>query len=232
MRHQAKSSSVMRSGDEFRKLLQIRLGQARPRVTGNTWMRVPRIENRWSARAGLRKLAWLGRMAVLNARWVHGRMRRLARACRLALALTLPWPVAAGETVSWPQWQTILYQPTTPAALASLHAIGINAGQVIADRNDVAPAAIGPAIAPFLDQHMRWYVENIASDFYAAYHRWQPDAPVNAAFLQAEARHRRNPGDLAAFIRRPSLCDPAWRAKIAARLQRVVGEFRPYQPLY
>lgn len=159
-------------------------------------------------------------------------MRRLAQACRLALALALPWPVAAGEVASWPQWQTILYQHTTPAALASLHAIGINAGQVIADRNDVAPAPMGPAIAPFLDQNMRWYVENIASDFYAAYHRWQPDAPVNAAFLQAEARHRRNPGDLAAFIRRPSLCDPAWRAKIAARLERVVDEFRPYRPLY
>ena len=38
----------MRSGDEFRKLLQIGLGQARPRVSGNTWMRVPRIENRWT----------------------------------------------------------------------------------------------------------------------------------------------------------------------------------------
>ena len=30
-RRQAKSSSVMRSGDDFRKLLQIGLGQARPR---------------------------------------------------------------------------------------------------------------------------------------------------------------------------------------------------------
>ena len=45
-RRQAKASSVMRSGDEFHELLQIRLGQARPRVSGNTWMRVPRIENR------------------------------------------------------------------------------------------------------------------------------------------------------------------------------------------
>jgi len=155
-------------------------------------------------------------------------MRRLAPACWLALALALPWPAGAEED-SWPQWQTILYQHTTPAALASLHAIGVTAGQVIGKRND---AAIGPAIAPFLDQNMRWYVENIASDFYAAYHRWQPDAPVNAAFLQAEALHRRNPGDLAAFIRRPSLCDPAWRAKNAARLARVVGEFQPYRPLY
>ena len=45
-RRQAKLSSAMRSRREIRELLQIGLGQTPPRVSGNRWMRVPRIENR------------------------------------------------------------------------------------------------------------------------------------------------------------------------------------------
>src|SRR5208283_2395019 len=75
------------------------------------------------------------------------------------------------------------------------------------------------------------YVENIATDFYAAYHRWRPDRPVTFAFDQVQARHRADPSDLSVFAREPSLSDPTALARVGARLAahaRALGA----EPLY
>ena len=63
-------------------------------------------------------------------------------------------------------------------------------------------------LAALLDQDLRFYLENIATDFYSPYHLWSGDRPVNWRFLAAEALHRQKPDDIAAFIRDPSLSDP------------------------
>ena len=85
-------------------------------------------------------------------------------------------------------------------------------------------------LTPLVQQNLRFYLENIATDFYSAYHRWFATQPVNWRFLAAKERYRR--GDPAAFIREPSLSDPQWLDRIGARLGRSVRALRQYRPLY
>lgn len=133
---------------------------------------------------------------------------------------------------AWPAWQAVIYQRREPAQLAGLKRMGVTAGMVLASRDDAAPAVLGDPAASLLQQGLRWYVENIATDFYAAYHRWRPHAPVNAAFLEAKARHRRDPLGTAAFLREPSLSDPIRLRRIGERVARTVRLHAPYRPLH
>ncbi len=132
----------------------------------------------------------------------------------------------------WRDWQIIAYQPHDPATLAALARIGVTAGKVLANRNDAIRLPVDDAVAPLVQENLRWYVENIATDFYAAYHRWFADRPVNAAFLDAQSRHRQNPADESVFFRDPGLSDPGWLKKIHDRLVRTVHDYAPYRPLY
>ena len=92
--------------------------------------------------------------------------------------------------------------------------------------------ATAEVIEPLLDNDLRWYCENIATDFYSTYHRWSGDRPVNWKFREAKKRYRDNLLDPTVFIREPSLSDPEWLHKVRDRLIRVVNTLHPYQPLY
>src|SRR5262249_14554236 len=70
------------------------------------------------------------------------------------------------------------------------------------------------------------------TDFYSAYHRWSPDRPVNWRFLAARQRLRDDPAGKSAFIREPSLSDPAWLDRVGDRLRATVAAQRVYRPLY
>ena len=131
----------------------------------------------------------------------------------------------------WPQYQVIMWQDQSPAALAGLHALGITA--VKSSYSSYTPSATAQdRIRPFVAAGVRWYVENIATDFYASYHRWMPDFPVTWRFAQAKALHRERPDDLRAFYRVPSLSDPAWLATVTARLEEAARLQLPYRPLF
>ncbi len=131
----------------------------------------------------------------------------------------------------WWDYQIIMWQPQSPAAYRALKRLRVTAGMVEADHR-AHGTYVAAELAPLLDQDLRFYLENIATDFYSPYHRWSGDRPVNWRFLAAEALHRRDPGDIAAFIRDPSLSDPQWLAKIRGRLTRDVQSLRPYRPLF
>jgi len=75
-------------------------------------------------------------------------------------------------------------------------------------------------------------VENIATDFYANYHRWRSDQP-SVAWLWDETRrrHRENPDDPTVFHREPSLSDPAWIARIQQRIRATARHQAPFRPL-
>ncbi len=132
----------------------------------------------------------------------------------------------------WRHFRIILWQTPTPAQIPALKRLGVDATKVIANRSGEGALVHRAEIAPLLAGGMRWYVENIATDFYAAYHRWLPHSPVNAAFLAAQRAHQADPASLAPFIRRPSLSDPAALAATTARLRRTVRAWAPYRPLY
>ncbi len=156
---------------------------------------------------------------------------------RAGVAVAAPVLEAPGHTRSaldarWPDWQAIVYQDQTDTQLATLRRIGVTNGKIFTSRDDAAGNPANPHGAHFASLGMRFYVENIATDFYSAYHRWFPDRPVDAAFLAVQALHRAHPDDRAAFIRHPGLSDPRWLERVSARFGRVVGDYARYRPLY
>ncbi len=154
-------------------------------------------------------------------------MRALC-AC-LALSLVIAGPAAA-RTV-WPDFPIIQWQPRTPAQLETLKRLGVTAGAVIADR-DGNGAKEGPLAADLRAAGMQYYVENIATDFYAPYHRYTPGKSVTWLFEAAQAAYRAHPHDPALLQRTPSLSDSAWQTRIDDRLMATVRRHEHDQPLF
>jgi len=130
----------------------------------------------------------------------------------------------------WSDYQIILWQPQPRGAYPALRTIGVSAGRLIA--KDRPLSLDGAEEGILLANDLPWYEENIATDFFAAYHRFTPGKPNNWLFEQAKARFRDNPGSLEPFIREPSLEDPAARARTDARLTATVTSQKPFHPLY
>jgi hypothetical protein len=139
----------------------------------------------------------------------------------------------ARPAAAWDRFEVILWHDHGPAALTAARGIGITAGMMFGLRAasvDAAPLiARGAALR---DAGLDFYVENIATDFYAAYHRWQPGHPVTWRFDALRARHRADPADPDVWRRDPGLADPAWRAAIAARLTAHAKALAPLHPLF
>ncbi len=152
---------------------------------------------------------------------------RFAARWLLAIALS----IASASAHAWDGYQIIEWQARDAAQLATLKRLGVTAGTVIANR-DGSGTPIARQIAPLLANGMRWYVENIATDFYAPYHRWFPDHAVNWRFVEAQQRYRANSTDRAALWRDPSLLASEWQQKIRARLAATVREQARYRALY
>jgi hypothetical protein len=131
----------------------------------------------------------------------------------------------------WPGYQIIEWQPRNPAQLATLKRIGVTAAMVPADRSGTGPP-LSVHTAPLQAAGLRWYIENIATDFYSQYHRFTPGRPVNWRFLDVQHRYRADPDDLSALVRDPSLSDPDWQARIDARLTGIVREEEAFHPLF
>ena len=87
---------------------------------------------------------------------------------------------------AWSDYQIIMWQRQTPAGYAALKRLGITAGMVESDRSDKPGSRVMDQVDAMLDADLRWYLENIATDFYSPYHRWSADRPVNWRFLEAK----------------------------------------------
>jgi hypothetical protein len=172
------------------------------------------------------------RRAVVMANRLEARLAVPGRATTGAAVDFVAVPDAArGGPAGW-DYPIIAWQDQTPARAEGLRGLGITAGRVFGARGKVSPDEVTQRLAPLLAADLRFYVENIATDFYAAYHRFRPDLPVTWAFDQARAVHARDPADLTAFQRHPSLSDPHALSEVRARLTRHVRLFAPYRPLY
>ncbi len=139
---------------------------------------------------------------------------------------------ASAVSSGWTDYQIVIWQAQSPARLAGLGRLGITAGKIFGERLDLDRALIPQQVAPFLALGLGWYIENIATDFYAAFHRWHADRPVNALFNEVKRLHRQEPTNLDAFIRTPSLSNPGWLHRIAGRLREHVCAYARYQPLF
>jgi hypothetical protein len=152
------------------------------------------------------------------------------------LLFCTPSPATAGpagdRAAIWPDYQVMIWQPQTPARLAGLARLGITAGKLFGERGAFDAGKIREAAEPLAANDLRWYVENIATDFYSAYHRWRPGRPVNWLFDEVQRLHREEPDNIAAFTRTPSLSDPDWLRRIAQRLEQNVRAWSRWHPLY
>jgi len=124
----------------------------------------------------------------------------------------------------WRDYTIMMWQDYNARDFALLKTLGINGGQY-GGKSETPPDFL-------LDNDLRWYAENIATDFYSAYHRWFPDRPVNWLFQDAREMHRKDPGSKEAFKRHPSLSDRAWLTRIHDRLVESVKRFSPYRPVF
>jgi hypothetical protein len=152
---------------------------------------------------------------------------RLARRLLLLVALS----VAAAPARAWDDFQIIEWQHRDAAQLATLKQLGVTAATVLANR-DGSGTPVERQFAPMLENGLRWYVENIATDYYSAYHRWSPPHPVNWRFLEAQQRFRARIDDESALWREPSFADPVWQRRIRDRLIATAREQMRYRPLY
>jgi hypothetical protein len=124
----------------------------------------------------------------------------------------------------WWDYHIMMWQAHSKEQTARLKAAGIDGGMHFA-RNEALPEFL-------LSNDMRWYAESVATDFYSEYHRYRADRPVEYAWIQAKALHRKAPASLEAFKRHPSLSDPVWLDRIRQRLVECTRRLAPYRPFF
>jgi hypothetical protein len=125
---------------------------------------------------------------------------------------------------TWWDYAFIMWQEHSTEHYGLLKMLGINAGM-----------HSGKAKSPpesLLNNDLRWYAENIATDFYSEYHRWFPDRAVNWTFKEAKELYKKDPSSKEVFKRHPSLADPDWLKKIHDRLVECTRINSPYRPLF
>jgi hypothetical protein len=132
----------------------------------------------------------------------------------------------------WSDFQIIMWQPQTPAAWAALKRLGVTAGMVKSNRRAQPNAYVEGQVKALTSADMRWYLEDIATDFYSTYHEYTEGRPVNWRFQEVKRRYKENPNDPSVFIREPSLSDSKWLDRISHRLFANVRAFRRYKPLF
>ena len=136
----------------------------------------------------------------------------------------------AGTALAAPfdTYQLIMWQERTPQQVEGLARLGFTGTKLRATGGQIDPAELATHIASGLP----WFLENIATDFYAPYHRYVPGKSVTWLFDEAKARRRRDPADATVFFRDPSLSDPAWQQRVDDRLAEIVTEQSRYHPLF
>ncbi len=125
---------------------------------------------------------------------------------------------------TWWDYTMVMWQHYPSQSQPALKHLGFNASEWVG-RNRNLPDFL-------LDNDLRWYAENIATDFYSEYHRYYPDRPNHWAFLQAKELYQKDPSSLEAFKRHPSLSDPVWLQKIQDRLVEAARIHSPYRPVF
>ena len=119
----------------------------------------------------------------------------------------------------WWDYQIVMWQQHTPEMFGALkQQFGITAGQY-SGRATTPPQFL-------LSNNLRWYAENIATDFYAEYHRYRRDRKQNWSFLEAKELYKK---DLPAKKRSSAI--PVSRIRCGCRRFNSVCEAQPRSTL-
>ncbi len=132
--------------------------------------------------------------------------------------------IARPPNRSWWDYTIMMWQNYPGDQFGTLKQLGINAG-VYGGKSRTPPDFL-------LRNDLRWYAENIATDFYSEYHRWHPDRAVNWKYIEAKELFKKDPAGKEAFKRHPSLTDQAWLKTVHDRLVDAARFWSPYRPVY
>jgi hypothetical protein len=132
--------------------------------------------------------------------------------------------IASPPDRAWWDYNIIMWQPHQSAQEAVLKTLGISGGQWVG-RNRTPPESL-------LDNDLRWYAENLATDFYSEYHHYFPDRPVNWKFVEARENYKKDRTSKEPLKRHPSLNDSLWLTTIHDRLVETAKFYSPYRPFF
>ncbi len=121
-----------------------------------------------------------------------------------------------------------MWQDHTPAETSGLARLGFTALRLIGSGGRIDPVRLAALRASGLP----YYIENIATDVLAPFHRYTPGKAVTWLFDAAKDRLRAEPADTSVFQREPGLSDPASLASIERRLERMVRAHAQDRPLF
>jgi len=141
-------------------------------------------------------------------------------------------PIDQLRAQSWPGYQVIMWHPKTSKQYAALRALGVTAATVPADRNGETAATATRKSLSVVTAGLRLYVENIATDFYSAYHRWFAGRAVNWKYLALKTELAANASDPDVVVREPSLSDQSQLEEIGSRLATTVHAYARFDPLF
>jgi hypothetical protein len=125
---------------------------------------------------------------------------------------------------TWWDYGIIMWQHYSPEIFSRLRSLGIDGGEFSGRGTDVPDFLV--------KNDMRWYAENIATDFYSTYHHYYPDRDNGYEFKRARQAHKQDPGSLEPFKRHPSLTDREWLQRIHDRLVQSARTYSPYRPFF
>jgi len=148
---------------------------------------------------------------------MKGRPDRRAEDTRLAF-------IAKPPERTWWDYAVIMWQHYSPEIFSKLKPLGINGGEYIGRGTDFPDF--------LLKNDLRWYAENIATDFYSTYHRYYPDRDNGYEFKRARQAHQLDRTSLEPFKRHPSLTDREWLQRIHDRLVQSARTYSPYRPFF
>ncbi len=132
--------------------------------------------------------------------------------------------VARPPEREWRDYHIMMWQQRTAAQVGALKTIGIDGGESVG-RTESLPDFL-------IKNDLRWYSENIATDFYSEYHRYFPDRTNSWKFIEARENYIKNRKSKEALKRYPSLSDPQWLEKIHDRLVAAAKFYSPYRPFF
>ena len=132
--------------------------------------------------------------------------------------------IATPPDRTWWDYQIIMWQGGTAEHFKKLEEVGVNAGKSNEHSMELPEF--------LLKNDLRWYVENMATDFYSAYHIYRPDRPYNFELLNQRKRYKEDPSSKESLKRHPSFLDPAWLSKIQQRLTEATRIYAPYRPIF
>lgn len=124
----------------------------------------------------------------------------------------------------WSDYEIVMWQSHDAPEYQALGRLGISGAKLYAKSGNIDSADT----ASILAGGMRFYLENLATDFYAPYHM----ASSTALFDAAQKQYAQNPTGTATFMRAPSLSDPAWLTTVRTRLTNTVKSMGVYRPFF